>query len=540
VKIVVAEKISAAGQKMLAQQPGWTVITPEQYAASPDVHLQDADALIVRSAVEANRSLIERAPKLRVIGRAGVGVDNVDVPFATERGIVVMNTPGANAVAVAEHTLALMLSLARHIPRADQSTRAGKWEKKSLQGSELRGKVLGIVGLGRIGIELSRRATALAMTVIAFDPYVSQNVAEDLGVRMVPLDELYQLSDYLSLHVGLTPQTQGMINAESIAKMKPGIRIVNCARGELLDESALAAALQSGTVAALALDVFAQEPPKNNPLFALPNVVATPHIAGSTVEAQDAVGVQIAQQITDYLRDSVAQNAVNVPSLTDAEYRQMRPYLELAEKLASLLAQLIEGNLNEVRLSYAGALTRWKTALLRSYAIIGVLQGRSQETINVVNAEAHAKQRGFRISEAEEGSGAPDLNLLSITLRSERSSVSGTGTVVHGNSARVIELNGTAIEAPLAGSMLVVRNRDVPGVIGKLGSVLGESGINIAHIALGREAIEARAAGAPPTSGDSQQRNALGVIQTDVPVPATTVEALIALPEVVSVKVVRL
>src|SRR5215472_12762919 len=317
-KIVIAEKISPQAIQLLRQESDWTVLTPEQLDGKL-VALADADALIVRSAVDVTAGMLRGAGKLRVIGRAGVGVDNIDLEAATKAGIAVMNTPGANAVAVAEHTLALMLALARHLTRADSTTRAGKWEKKSLQGSELRGKVLGIVGLGRIGIEVARRARAFGMSLIAHDPFVAASVAREMDIQLADLDRLYSAADYITLHVGLTPQTAGMINAQALGKMKKGVRIVNCARGELVDEAALAAALKSKHVAGTALDVFTTEPPKGSPLLGLENVLATPHIAGSTNEAQEAVGIQIAGQVREYLKRGVIQNAVNMPSLDDKQ-----------------------------------------------------------------------------------------------------------------------------------------------------------------------------------------------------------------------------
>jgi len=297
-KIVIAEKMSPAAIDLLRQEP-WELVLPEQAAGKLQEQLADADALIVRSAVQVDAALLAHATKLRVIGRAGVGVDNIDLEAATKKGIAVMNTPGANAVAVAEHTLGLMLSLARHLSRATETTRAGKWEKKSLEGTELRGKTLGVVGLGRIGMEVARRARAFQMEVVAHDPFIPVTVARDAGIRLASLEEVFAAADYLSLHVGLTPQTQGMINATSLAKMKKGVRIVNCARGELVDEAALAQALQSGHAGGAALDVFTEEPPKNSPLLSLPNVLCTPHIAGSTREAQEAVGIQIVMQVRE-------------------------------------------------------------------------------------------------------------------------------------------------------------------------------------------------------------------------------------------------
>ncbi|MGC2259379.1 MAG: hydroxyacid dehydrogenase, partial [Candidatus Sulfotelmatobacter sp.] len=325
VKIVIAEKVSASAVEQL-REPGWVVMTADQLDGKLTAELESADALIVRSAVQADATLLAHAKKLRVIGRAGVGVDNIDLDAATRQGIAVMNTPGANAVAVAEQALGMMLAMARHLCRADALMHAGKWEKKSLQGSELRGKTLGIAGLGRIGMEVARRARAFGMEIVAHDPFVSVAIAKELGIRCVSLDELYAAADYITLHVGLTPQTAGMINATALKKMKKGVRLVNCARGELVNEADLVEALKQGQVAAAALDVFNEEPLKNSPLQAMANVILTPHIGGSTHEAQEAVGVQIAQQVREYLKHGVIQNAVNVPSVSAEEYAEMQPY----------------------------------------------------------------------------------------------------------------------------------------------------------------------------------------------------------------------
>src|SRR3954468_22949038 len=359
-KVIVAEKISASAIEVL-HEPRWTIITPDQIDGKLASHLESADALIVRSAVQVDANLLSNTRKLRVIGRAGVGVDNIDLDAATRKGIAVMNTPGANAIAVAEHTLAMMLAMARHLTRANTLMHAGKWEKKTLQGSELRGKTLGVVGLGRVGMEVARRARAFGMEIIAHDPFVSSVVAREQGIQMAKLEDIYAAADYLSLHVGLTPQTAGMINADSIKKMKKGVRLVNCARGELVDEAALASALKHGQVAGVALDVFAEEPPKNSPLAGLENVILTPHIGGSTHEAQEAVGYQIAQQVKEYLKHGVIQNAVNVPSVSHDEYVELQPYIVLAERMGSFLAQSTEGSMEEITVRYSGHISEWKT-----------------------------------------------------------------------------------------------------------------------------------------------------------------------------------
>ena len=331
-KIIVADKISDRGLELL-RETGWNVVTPT--AADLAGELADADGLVIRSATKATAALLEKSPKLRVIGRAGVGVDNVDVEAATHRGIVVMNTPGGNAVSVAEHTLALMLGSARAVPQANASIQAGRWEKSGFSGTEMLGKTLGLVGLGRVGTEVARRARALEMKVLAYDPYVTPAAAREVEVELVSLDELLQRSDVVSLHTALNSTTDKMINAAAIAKMKKGARLVNCARGELIDEAALAEALKSGQLAGAALDTFAVEPPKNSPLVGLPNVIATPHIAGSTAEAQEAVGTAIAQQVRDYLSEGLIRNAVNMPALSPDQYGRLRPYLELGERLGA-------------------------------------------------------------------------------------------------------------------------------------------------------------------------------------------------------------
>jgi D-3-phosphoglycerate dehydrogenase / 2-oxoglutarate reductase len=538
-KILIAEKVSPASLKVFRDEPDFEVVTHDQIS---DVltAVRDADALVVRSATDVNAKLIDAAQKLRVIGRAGVGVDNVDTDAATRKGIVVMNTPGANAIAVAEHTLGLMLSLARLIPRADQTTRAGKWEKKSLQGTELRGKTLGIVGLGRVGVEVARLAKAFGMKVLAYDPFVSQQLARDLEIELIGLDPLYAASDYISLHVGLTPQTAGMINATSIARMKKGVRLVNCARGELIDDAALVAALNSGYVAGAALDVFAQEPPKESALLAAPNVIATPHIAGSTNEAQELVGVQIALQVKEYLKRSVIQNAVNVPSLSDEEYKEMHPYIELAEKLGLLIGQLSEGNVESITVTYHGKVAEWKTALLRNAALKGALK-QSIDSVNLVNAISVASERGIQVQEQKKPEDTSSGNVISLSVRSHEGEHRARAAVLHGRYPRLLELDGFHVEAPLEGYLIVLRNRDVPGVIGQLGTVLGKNAINIANFALGRSDASASSAAASTSSGAASVRaEAMAVVQTDQPVTQAALEELKRVNAVISVRPVQI
>lgn len=507
-KIVLAEKVSPATLAIFQKEPGWNVVTADKIAPGGlAAELKDADALVVRSAVQVDAELLSHAPKLRIIGRAGVGVDNIDAEEATRRGIVVMNTPGANAVAVAELTLGLMIAMARSVPRANAGLHAGKWDKKSLQGSELRGKTLGIVGLGRIGLEVARRAKAFGMNLIGYDPFVAPVIARENGVTLVPIDEIFSQSDYLSLHVGLTPQTEGLINKHSIAIMKQGVRILNCARGELIVDEALVDGLKSGKVAGAALDVFRKEPLKDSPYFELENVMLSPHIAGSTDEAQEAIGIQLANQVRDYLKLGVVQNAVNVASLSEEEYAEVSPYIEMASRLGQLLSHEAGngtgdgmGSVESISLTYNGRLAQLKTDLIRNAAIAGVLHGA--DGINRINAAAAAQERGIRLQEDKRehvaGGTGSTLRLSLHWVRKGAAHVpghqagahqgdwTGLATVIHGNSPRLLSYDGIDIEAELAGTLVIIRNQDVPGVIGRIGTILGEARLNIANFALGR------------------------------------------------------
>ncbi len=557
-KIVLAEKVSPATLAVFQQEPGWQIVTPDQIQNGLAAELATADALVVRSAVQADAALLAHAPKLRIIGRAGVGVDNIDTAAATRQGIVVMNTPGANAVAVAELTLGLMIAMCRAIPLANASMHAGKWDKKSLQGSELRGKTLGIVGLGRIGLEVARRAAAFGMEIIGYDPFIAPVIARENHVTLVSIDDLFKSSDYLTLHVGLTTQTEGLINAHSIAIMKRGVRIINCARGELIVDEALVEGLKSGHVAGAALDVFRSEPLKDSPYFELGNVLLSPHIAGSTDEAQEAIGIQLACQVRDYLKLGVVQNAVNLPSLSHEEYAEISPYIEMAERLGRFLAHALPasgqpGNLETIQITYTGRIAQGKTDLIRNAALAGIFAssdvvGESNgDPVNRINAAAIAQDRGIRLQEDKRefvsgGSGS----VLKIVLHSAATSTgekggdtSASATVLHGNSPRLLTCDGIDIEAPLTGTLVVIRNHDVPGVIGRIGTILGEKSLNIANFALGRAADKAE-----PARTRSAQRvpqgQAIAVVQIDVPSPAAAAPAIEALRKVEAIASVRL
>jgi len=535
-KIVLAEKVSPATLAVLKEEPGWEIVTADQIAklgpGGLEKELAEADALVVRSAVQVDAKLLEAAPKLRVIGRAGVGVDNIDIDAATRGGIVVMNTPGANAVAVAELTVGLMIAMARSVPRANATMHAEKWEKKSLQGSELRGKTLGIIGLGRIGLEVARRAQGFGMELIGYDPFIAPVIAREHEVALVPIDEIFKRSDYLTLHVGLTSQTEGMINATSIKIMKPGIRIINCARGELIVDEALAEAVRSGQVAGAALDVFRHEPLKDSPYFGLDSVLLSPHIGGSTNEAQEAIGIQLAMQVSDYLKLGVVQNAVNLPSHSHEEYKEIAPYIDMAERLGLFLSHAVPGNLETIQITYAGRLSQGKTELIRNAAICGVFA--NSEVVNRINAAAVAQERGIRIQEDKKefttgGSGST----LKLTLHSSDGDASASATVLHRTSPRLLTYDGIDIEAPLQGTLVTIRNHDVPGVVGRIGTILGEHSLNIANFALGRSTRSQRV----------PQGQALAVVQIDTQDnghAAAAIEALRKVEAIASVRLVKL
>jgi D-3-phosphoglycerate dehydrogenase len=484
-KVIVADKISDRGVELL-KETGWKIVATTKETLAGE--LPEADALIVRSATKVTADLLDKAPRLRVVGRAGVGVDNIDLDEATKRGVLVMSTPGGSSVSVAEHTFALLLALVRQVPKFDAAMREGRWEKSS-SGAEVRGKTLGLFGLGRIGSEVARRATAFDMRVLAFDPYISEAAAKELSVELVPMQELLQQSDFISMHTAVSPLTQNMINAQAIGMMKKGVRIVNAARGELINEADLAAALKSGHVAGAALDVFAEEPPKNSPLIGLPNVIATPHVAGSTAEAQEELGTQVAVQVRDYLVEGVIRNAVNLPALSPEQYRRVRPYLALAERLGSLVSQAAATRPARIRIRYAGELAEVGTHLLRNAVLAGLLNAVLDAKVNVVNASAVAAARGLTVEEEtrRREHGFPHtLEVSALPDAAGTPGFSAEGTVLHDGSPRVVSIDGIALETQLDGTVLYLRNNDQPGVIGHVGTTLGKHGVNIATFALGR------------------------------------------------------
>ena len=485
VHIVIADSLPASAGDAL-RAAGWTVDAkagrkPDELARD----LADADALIVRSATQVTASLLESAPKLRVIARAGTGVDNVDVPAATARGILVMNAAGANSVSVAELAIGLMLALARPLAAADASMKRGEWEKKKFMGTELRGKLLGVIGFGRIGREVAARARAFGMEIVAYDPFIAARAAESAGIPLVELDDLLARADFISLHMPSLPETHHVINATRLARCKKGVRIVNTARGELIDEAALADAIESGHVAGAGLDVFEAEPPSDTRLTSLPQVVATPHIAASTHEAQELVGSEIAINVRDYLQEGVIRNAVNFPAVPPDDVPKLRPYLLLAEKLGALIAQLMPERPQSIGIRYYGPLMTAYENVVGSAVLAGALS-RTEDNVTAVNARALAAERGLEVVESRSTRPRDFGNMISVKLGSSKRERWVEGTVIEPSSPRLAALDGVPIEAPLSGTLIVMANEDRPGVIGDVGTALGRHDVNIGSFALGR------------------------------------------------------
>jgi D-3-phosphoglycerate dehydrogenase len=478
------------------------------------------DGLAIRSATKVSAKILEHAKSLKVIGRAGIGVDNVDIPAATAKGIIVMNTPFGNSITTAEHAITLMLALARQIPQADASTQAGKWEKNRFMGVEITGKTLGVIGCGNIGSIVADRAVGLHMKVIAYDPFLSPERAIDLGVEKVDLAELLRRSDFITLHTPLTDKTKDILDARALAATRPGVRIINCARGGLVDEAALRASLDSGHVAGAAFDVFVDEPATANPLFGHPNVVCTPHLGAATSEAQENVALQVAVQMSDYLLRGAISNAVNFPSITAEEAPRLKPFIALAEKLGSFAGQLTETGIKEVHLTYEGAVASLKTKALTSAAVAGLLRPMLQE-VNVVSAPSIAKERGIVVEETTREAGHDYDNLITVTVVTEKQTRHVSGTVFADGRPRIVNIKGIRMDAEFGPSMIYITNLDKPGFIGKFSSTLGDAGINIATFHVGR---------------DAPGGNAIALIEVDGDVPPEVLAKVQALPQVQQAK----
>jgi D-3-phosphoglycerate dehydrogenase len=478
------------------------------------------DGLAIRSATKVTAKLLEHAKSLKVIGRAGIGVDNVDIAAATARGVIVMNTPFGNSITTAEHAITLMLALARQIPEADSSTRAGKWEKNKFLGVEIFSKTLGIIGCGNVGSIVADRALGLKMKVIAYDPFLSVERALKLGVEKVELDELWRRADFITLHTPLTEKTRNIINAETLAQMKRGVRLINCARGELIDEAALATALKSEQVAGAALDVFREEPATQSVLFGLPNVVCTPHLGAATMEAQENVALQIAEQMSDYLLRGAISNAVNFPSISAEEAPKLKPFIALAEKLGSFAGQLTESGIKQVQITYEGGVAEMNTKALTSAAVAGLLRPMLQE-VNVVSAPIVARDRGIVVEETRRDAEGDYDSLITLAVVTDRQTRSVSGTVYAAGRPRIVNIKGIRMDAEFAPSMLYVTNQDKPGFVGRFATLLAEAGINIATFHLGRESLGG---------------NAIALVEIDGTVPAEVLAKVRQIPNVQQVK----
>ncbi|MDX1483589.1 MAG: phosphoglycerate dehydrogenase [Alphaproteobacteria bacterium] len=523
-KVLISDSLSPAAVEIFKQRgievDFKTGMSPEELIAC----IGDYDGLAVRSATKVTKQVLAAAGNLKVVGRAGIGVDNIDVDEATARGVIVMNTPFGNSITTAEHAIAMMFALARDIPAANASTQSGKWEKNRFMGVELTSKTLGIVGCGNIGSIVADRALGLKMKVVAYDPFLTNERARDLGVQKVELDELLARADFITLHTPLTDATRDIIDAAAIAKMKKGVRLINCARGELVVDEDLVEALNSGHVAGAAIDVFREEPANESPYFGLENVVCTPHLGAATTEAQENVALQVAEQMSDFLIDGAVINALNMPSVSAEDAPKLRPYMKLAEELGSFAGQLTRSGLKSITIDYDGAVADLNTRPLTAIVLKGLLS-QLMDSVNMVNAPVIARQRDIDVSETTHERASDYQTLIRLTVETERSTRSVSGTVFGGDKPRLVEVNGISVEAELGETMLFVCNKDRPGFIGNLGRTLGEAGINIATFDLGRT----------EAGGD-----AVALVNTDGLVDDATLEKVRSLPDVMQAEALRI
>ncbi len=524
-KILVSDNISSKGIEIL-KNAGLDVdvktgMKPEELRGC----IADYHGLVIRSATKVTSEIIDAATNLKVIGRAGSGLDNVDKGAATKKGIVVMNTPGGNTITTAEHTFALMVALARQIPQATMSIRAGKWEKKKFMGVELYNKTLGVIGIGNIGSQVAKRAQGFAMNVIAYDPFLSEDRAKAMGVEKVILEELFRRSDFITIHTPITPETKNMINKEAIKMMKNGVRIINCARGGIINEKDLYDALVEGKVAGAALDVFEKEPPENNPLLTLDNVISTPHLGAATKEAQENVAIAIAEQIVDYLVHGTIRNAVNFPSIPADQVARLQPYINLAEKLGEFAAQIFEGGVTEIMIEYRGDAADINSAPVTIAAIKGYLTPILEETVNFVNAQFITKERGIEIKETKSDDAGDYQSMITIRLKAKDKESYFAGTLFSKKDPRIVSVDNFKVEIVPEGELLFIYNNDKPGVIGNIGTLLGRNNINISRMHFGREA----------PSG-----TAISVVTIDTHATAQIIEEIKKLPNILSVKQITL
>jgi len=525
-KILISDKLAEEGIQILKGVKEFQVdckynLKPEELKSI----IKDYDALIVRSGTTITSDIIEAASHLKVIGRAGVGLDNVDLKAATKKGIVAMNTPGGNTTSTAEHTMSLILALARNIPQACASLKAGKWDRGKFSGVELFDKTLGIIGLGRIGSTVAKMAKSFGMKIIAYDPFLSMDIASQLGVEMVDFEELLKKADFITIHTPKSSETEHLISTKEFAKMKKTMRIINCARGGIIDEKALMVALEKGQIAGCALDVYKEEPPDfNSPLLKFENCIATPHLGASTSEAQVNVAIEIAKTVRDALLGKGIVNAANFPSITAEAYKILEPYIDLAERMGKFAGQLINGRMSEIKVTYSGLVTQEKTAPVTMSLVYGLLSSILGETVNPVNAVDLARERGINIQEIQSSKEEEFVNLINVEVKTDKEPFSLWGTLTSNNQPRIVKVNNVYVEAIPSGYMLFLTNNDKPGIVGAIGTILGESQINIASITLGRE---------------DQGGMAVSVVNVDHPVPEKTIEKLRQTKNILFVKLIK-
>lgn len=488
-KVLVLDNVSEQAVAVLREQGITAEVSPTLLEEELIAKLPPYDGMIIRSQTKVNARVIAAATNLKVIGRAGVGVDNVDLDAATNKGVIVLNAPDGNTISTAEHTIAMIMALARNIPQAHSTLKAGRWDRKSFTGVEINGKTLGIVGMGRIGTEVARRMRAMGMNILACDPFLTEDKAAKLGVRLVTLEELLANADFITFHTPLTKETKGLLNAETLKQTKPGVRIVNCARGGIIDEEALAEAIEAGHVAGAALDVFSEEPPTNQRLINLPQVIVTPHLGASTAEAQVNVAIDVAREMAKVLKNEPFKNAVNLPTVRPEVMKVLAPYFPLAEKLGRLVGQLTEGRLQRVEVEYSGEITEYDLNPLTTLVVEGLLKPVLNSEVNMVNARVLAKQRGIKVAERREASDPDYNNKIRVKTISDRGERVVAGTFFRQNDLRVVEIDGYHFDVVPHGHLLIAPHQDKPGIIGQVGSILGAAGINIAYMQVGRKEV---------------------------------------------------
>lgn len=525
-KILISDKLEKEGLDILTADGQFQVDCKFGIpAAELKSIIKDYDALIVRSGTQVTSDILESADKLKVIGRAGVGLDNVDLPSATKKGVVAMNTPAGNTTSTAEHTMSMIMALSRNIPQAVASLRGGKWERSKFTGVELYGKTLGIVGLGRIGTTVAKMAQAFGMVTIGYDPYLSAEIASKNGIKLVELDEIYKTADYITVHIPKTDETTNMISDKQIALMKKSVRLINCARGGIIDEAALIKALQEKRIAGAAMDVYDVEPPDfNSPLFKLENCITTPHLGASTSEAQVNVAIEIAHAVKDALSGRGIRNAANFPSLSAEAYKAIEPYLDLGDRIGKFAGQLVQGRIKEVKITYSGAVAKEKVSAVTMAVAKGLLSPVLGETVNTINAMNMMKERGINVQEIVSSQEGEYVNAIALDIATDKEPFSILGTLSSNKQPRIVKINSVYVEATPAGHMLFINNNDKPGIIGAIGTILAKANVNIAGITLGRE---------------NQEGVAVSVVNVDSEIPENVIAALKQTTNILFVKTIK-